>query len=289
MKRIIIAIVGLLIVLGLGATGFVYFQAASRTLEAARYVALGSSFASGPAIGEMTREAPSLCMQSEDDYPHQLARKRGLTLTDVTCSGATTRDILTNRQFFQVPQIEAIIAETELVTITIGGNDVNYSRNLIGHSAEQGAGGLMTKFLGVASDEAVEAGFEGLQDRLEQIAHEARQRAPNVRVIFVPYLTTLPPSGTCAAIGMTEASADKMRGIAARLNAATETAARNAGADYLDMAALSRDHHACSAALWVQTASGAVPFHPNLAGITAIAEALDQYLSASGDAQAPPT
>jgi lysophospholipase L1-like esterase len=288
MKRVIIGIVALLIVLGLGATGFIYFQAASRTLASAHYVALGSSFASGPAIGEMTREAPSLCMQSEDDYPHQLARKRDLTLMDVTCSGATTRDILTNSQFFQRPQIELITTETELVTVTIGGNDVNYSRNLIGHSAEQGANRIRGFLPGVTSDETIEAGFEGLQSRLEQIVHEARERSPNVRVIFLPYLTTLPASGTCANIGMTEASADKMRAVAARLNAATEVAARNTGADYVDVATLSRDHNACSDAPWVQTASEAVPFHPNLAGMTAIAEALDQHLSAAS-AEAPPT
>jgi len=54
-----------------------------------------------------------------------------LSLVDVTCSGATTADVLRAGQFDQPAQLDAVSDETQLVTVTIGGNDVFYMANLI--------------------------------------------------------------------------------------------------------------------------------------------------------------
>ena len=57
------------------------------------YVALGDSYAAGfglPAPSTLTGQPVPGCAQTTGDYPHILAAKLGLSLTDVTCSGATT-------------------------------------------------------------------------------------------------------------------------------------------------------------------------------------------------------
>lgn len=49
----------------------------------------------------------------------------GLNLVDVSCGGATTAHIL-GAWSELAPQIDAVTSDTKLVTVTIGGNDLNY-------------------------------------------------------------------------------------------------------------------------------------------------------------------
>ena len=63
----------------------------------ARYVALGSSFAAGPGPGWRAPGSPRRAGRSSANYAHLIAAHLGLELTDVTYSGATTRDILNAR------------------------------------------------------------------------------------------------------------------------------------------------------------------------------------------------
>ena len=51
----------------------------------AKYVALGSSFAAGPGIAEQLGG----CGRSDRNYSHLIAEELGLTLNNVSCSGAT--------------------------------------------------------------------------------------------------------------------------------------------------------------------------------------------------------
>lgn len=63
-------------------------------LGGAEYVALGSSFAAGPGVGERAPGSPSLCMRSASNYPQLFAALRGLDVTDVTCAGATIQNLI---------------------------------------------------------------------------------------------------------------------------------------------------------------------------------------------------
>ena len=91
-----------------------------------RYVALGSSMAAGPGIRPQVRGAPFGSGRSARNYAHLVAEQLNLDLVDVTFSGATTAHVLAERQRSARPQIEALDGSEELVTITIGGNDVGY-------------------------------------------------------------------------------------------------------------------------------------------------------------------
>src|ERR1700733_14323201 len=64
------------------------------------YVALGDSFTSGPDVPTQldavtSPRAPASCMRSSRNYPSLVARTLGLVLRDVSCSGATTKDLTT--------------------------------------------------------------------------------------------------------------------------------------------------------------------------------------------------
>lgn len=114
------------------------------------YVALGDSFSSGEGVepfelGTDVADDPSTsgvdeenrCHRSEYAYPRLLADdpRLGLQLTDfVACSGATTDTVLNGGagggSWGEGAQVDALSTETDVVTITIGGNDVGFSRVL---------------------------------------------------------------------------------------------------------------------------------------------------------------
>jgi hypothetical protein len=97
----------------------------SKLSPGARYVAIGSSYAAGFGIRPQEPRSGS-CGRSEVDYPHLVAAKLRLQLDDVSCGGAVTANALDTRQNSAPPQIDAVTPQTRLVTLTIGGNDVDY-------------------------------------------------------------------------------------------------------------------------------------------------------------------
>jgi len=286
--RGVLLLIAAVVVLAAAGAGFLFYQSRGALDGNPEYVALGSSFASGPGITTRVPGSSYPCGRSVDNYAHQLARKEHLSLVDMTCNGATTENILRHGQFFQPKQIDAVGPATKLVTVTIGGNDVDYLRNMIAlHcslspqdvSVWQRMSGLCKPV--PVSD--VNAEFTALPANMRAVAREVRQRAPHARLVFLTYLSVLPPSGTCARLGLTADQADRMRGVAARLHEITRAAAKDSGADFMDASAISAGHNACAADPWVNgfvfdMSHGKFAYHPNLAGMTAQAEGLDQLL-----------
>lgn len=276
---------------------------------APHYVAMGSSFAAGPGVTQSADSPPNRCTRSADNFAHQLARKRGLELVDVSCGGATTEHILGPWAELP-PQIDALTADTALVTITIGGNDLGYIGSLmtdscnvqsqqgkprlpicemmIAYAAKNAPGNTQQR---LAVPAPTEEGWRRTEERMERIAQEVHRRSPNARLIFVDYFTVLPESGLCDQTPLSAEIATRGRAIAARLADLTAAVARRTGAGLIKASVLSRDHDACSATPWITgflPPSGApdgmafAPYHPNLAGMTGVAEALDRELTRKG-------
>ncbi|MCH6162598.1 poly(ethylene terephthalate) hydrolase family protein [Streptomyces marispadix] len=102
--------------------------------EKIRYVALGDSAATGPLILPPDLRQPG-CLRTTRNYPARTARALGTAeFTDVTCSSAKTTD-LTGSQRTPMgavpPQLDALDADTTLVTLHIGANDISLS-SLVG-------------------------------------------------------------------------------------------------------------------------------------------------------------
>src|ERR1700760_4027181 len=97
--------------------------------SAATYTALGDSYAAGALIPNQSLN-PLGCLRSDHNYAHLTASAKGLTLTDVSCSGATTND-MTEAQNVEPgpnpPQFNGLNASTGVVSLTIGGNDIGFT------------------------------------------------------------------------------------------------------------------------------------------------------------------
>ena len=247
-----------------------------------RYVALGSSMAAGPGISPRAKDAPLRAGRSAANYPHLVAEGLGLDLVDVTYSGATTAHVLTDRQHNAPPQAGALDGTETLVTVTIGGNDVGYVPMLTAAGLPPVArslpllGGRLRELLDpTARDRAlVEVG-----ESLKAVGRTIRKRAPRALVLFVDYLTVLPPAGQPAP-PLADIDVALGRRIADTLERLTGEAAAATGCEWVRAAEASRTHHAWSAIPWTTKSSKLglplpgrpAPLHPNAAGMRAVAE-----------------
>lgn len=266
--------------LALGATA-----SAAAIPAGSTYVALGSSYAAGPGITTLAPDSPGRCGQSADNYPRQLAARLKLKLVDRSCGGAVTADILGTGPLGLAPQIEGVTADARLVTVTIGGNDVRYMAGL--GLAVCRARPDPNKPCADPAAFNLDQAFAATGANLKSIAAEVRKRAPKARLVFVDYITVLPPKGTCAIVAISAPDADELRARADRLAKLTAQVATGAHADILKASALTASHDACSPDPWVeglvqgQTPAGRAraSFHPTLPAMTAIAGALAQTLA----------
>ena len=243
-----------------------------------RYVAIGSSMAAGPGIRPDAPGAPWRAGRSARNYAHLVAEEVGLDLVDVTYSGATTAHVLNERQNGAPPQVSALDGSESLVTITIGGNDVGYVPLLIAAGVPRAA--RLVPLVGrrlreLLDRDARDRALADAADSLRKVARVVRRRSPQARVLFVDYLTLLPPAGQQAP-PMSETDADLGRHVAKTLERLTAGAAVETGCDIVKAGEASREHHAWSSHPWT-TRFGfplpgrPAPLHPNAAGMRAVA------------------
>ena len=236
------------------------------------YVALGDSFTAGPFITTM-RSDPQGCARSRSNYPAFLADWLDVsTYTDVSCSAAVTDDLYAPMQMFDgniaAPQLDAVSADTDLVTIGIGGNDFAIYDALI--RCQDGA---------ACPVEELKADARKVAGRLEQAVRRVQRAAPDATVYVVGYPDILPTEGTCDAVGVSADVLGPVTDVAGVLNASIQEGATAAGASYIDMEALSEGHDVCAKGrAWVNgprfRAGVAAPFHPKINGMRAVAAEL---------------
>jgi lysophospholipase L1-like esterase len=177
---------------------------AATTVDSPRhYVALGDSYASGPWIPEQ-RADPVGCLRSTRNYPARLAAAlRIRDYTDVSCGGARTGN-MTAPQPVRLgpnpPQFDALRPDTDLVTLTIGGNDIDIG-DLWVSCARLGA----TNPLGDPCERQATAGgtdryaqrIAATAPKVARVLEGIRARSPRARVLLVGYLRLLPPALGC--------------------------------------------------------------------------------------------
>ena len=238
-----------------------------------RYVALGDSYSAASGVLPPDPTSP-LCARSTANYPHVIAGRIGARLTDVTCGGAETKDFAQSQYPGVAPQLDALGRRTQLVTMTIGGNDNN---TFIGAIAECGLAGLST--LGQGSpchdrygssfrDDILQKTYPALVKALKAV----HRRAPRARVAILGYPWILPRTVGCF-VKMPVATGDVpyLRRIQATLNNAVRRAAAATGSTYVDLSGVSEGHDACQpvGVRWVEPVlqgSNPVVVHPNALG-----------------------
>ena len=275
----------ILVILICAAIGFVAVQGRRTPTGRPDYVALGSSYAAGAGLGALQKDSPLLCARSVAGYPQQLSRALNMPIVDMTCGGAVTANLLHGGQFFQGPQIRTITPQTRLVTITVGGNDVNFvgDMSMLSLRRADSVTGWLARRLWSGPKTEAERDFTKLHRELVELIGAIRKQAPSARIVVATYPTVLPAKGTCAQLGLSVAEVDLMRGVETELASVTRAAAKQGGAILVDMNALGAAHNACAATPWTHgvAAFSDAPFHPTLAGAKATAAAIAAALRRS--------
>lgn len=264
--------------------GFVSSEVVATGSASKHYVALGDSYASGPGI-PVQRADPVGCLRSTNNYPARLAAALHIRdYTDVSCGGAKT-DNMTVPQPVRLgpnpPQFDALRPDTDLVTLTIGGNDINIG-DLWAICAQLGAA---DPFGDPCKQQATVGGTDLYVQRITTAAPKVarvlegiRARSPRARVLLVGYLRLLPPAVGCyPAFPIARGDVPYLDRVEQQLTAMLAEQASNHGAVFVDSYASSRGHDACQlpAVKWVEgttLTSPAYPMHPNANGMQAVAD-----------------
>jgi lysophospholipase L1-like esterase len=245
---------------------------------------MGSSFAAGPGIQRRVDGSPRAAGRSTGNYAHVLARKLGLDLVDVTFSGATTQEFV-GGSAKRPAQIDAVTEATRLVTLTGGGNDVGFAPRILLSSLPgplRALPPIHRQLDSFADPELTEQRFTQLRGNLLRLGAEVRKRAPQSLLLFVEYLTVLPPDATWPTGLLPADVADWGRVVVRRLGEVTQQAAEETGGTFIPVGPASAAHHAWSADPWTRrfhlSLRGGAPYHPNAAGMAAVADLVAESL-----------
>jgi hypothetical protein len=253
------------------------------------YVALGDSYTAAPAVLPLAPRAPLDCLQSSRNYPHLTAAALGFSLTDRSCSSATTANMTTAQYPDQPPQFRALTATTSVVTIGIGGNDNQLFVSAI--AACSATDVLDVLNLGAPCRAVFGNYFVNLADgdapAVGQAIATVHSRAPAARVFVIGYPDILPQWGNCyPQLPLTTGDVAYLNGVELTLNAMLRNQAAAHGATYVDTFAASIGHDACQseATRWVEPlipGTDAAPIHPNAKGEAADARAVEAAIVAA--------
>jgi lysophospholipase L1-like esterase len=245
------------------------------------YAALGDSYSAGPGLSPQ-RPDPVSCQRSGYNWPAYVADWLDVaTYFDVTCTGATTQALLRGQPRpsgpLVPPQAGVLSSDTDLVTVSLGGNDNALFATLVGTCPELAVDDpdgspCRTAYTDNGDDDRVLGQVPG---RLAVVIRRIRLAAPSAQVVVIGYPQIFPREGTCDAISLATGDVAWAAGLVDRLNAVIEKAARSEGVRFVDVAGESAEHDICSADPWVTGAQGepeaAAPWHPFPAGMRGVA------------------
>ncbi|WP_395657590.1 SGNH/GDSL hydrolase family protein [Nocardioides sp.] len=285
-------------------------RAAQQVHREIDYVALGDSYSAGPLVkappGKPTfRPDPQACARSWNNYPAFVADYLDVSsYTDVTCSGAQVADFSSpqgGENPYAAPQLDALSADTDLVTIGIGGNDYGLFGSLVdtcGRLAQE------------HPDEATPCRDHYTVDGVDTKARDARairtriagavaavhEAAPEADVYVVGYPQLMPLGAhTCDAVGFAAGDVAWGDHIEDLLNRSLRLGATSQDATYVDTQTISRGHDACAGLkAWINGSlvvftgpKAGANFHPNRAGERGMAKAVFGVVTGRPVSKAP--
>lgn len=275
------------------------------------YVALGDSYAVGLGLPTPTG-AVAGCGQSTSSYPRLLAAALELNLTDMTCSGATTANVIGTPQDtgagVNPAQSSALSADTDIVTLTIGGNDLGFSDIISTCIATSASGPLAfvpdpkpanckSVFAPDGGTDTLAAAIAGpISSALGATLATISAAAPNAKIFVVAYPALMPdaastPPGGCftpftgsaSAFPFTDIDIAYLHGIQVQFNTEIQVATSVAGANFVSMFLGTVDDTPCAnnPGRIVEGASLLpVSMHPNASGTNLMASQASDAIQA---------
>jgi lysophospholipase L1-like esterase len=226
--------------------------AAASTVD---YVALGDSYSSGVGAPGQTGS----CAQSPNGYPAQWAAKnQPQSFTNLTCGGAVTGDVINT-------QVPGIPTGTDLVSITIGGNDIGFAPTVLTCKLSSEAA------CASAVDTAEQKIADTLPGLLDSTYAAIKSKAPGAKVVVLGYPLLFEETATCGIGGMILANRKKLNEGAELLADKIKERTAAAGLAFSDVRDEFAGHGICAAkpylnGLIVIPASDS--YHPNRDGYT---------------------
>lgn len=253
------------------------------------YVSLGDSFTAAPLVSEA--QIYDQCMRSKKNYPSQVAAALKVkTFTDMSCAGAQTKHFR-ERQYPTIPaQFDGLTRKTNLVTISMGGNDFGMYGTLIGQCSvmkglsPSGAPCKTALEMGSSATSGFRGHIKTIEERLVRSIGEIRKRSPRAQVVVVGYPQMVPGSGTCETLPLATGDYAYVRWMNQLLDGALRGAAQQTNATFIDVYTPSLKHTICSKDPWINGNMGqpdAPIFHPFLNEQTAIARLIRAKLTST--------
>jgi lysophospholipase L1-like esterase len=226
--------------------------AAPAVASADDYVALGDSFSSGVGTGSYTLS--SSCRRGVYAYPWLVAQQRPNTsLTFAACSGATTADVMAS-------QIQSVTAATDIVTVTIGGNDIGFSDLIVQCTLANCSSALDTTRASLGTV---------LSPRLDTVYTAIRGRALDASVVVLGYPRIFSSAGCFGTLGISSTERTKANELADALDQLAGARAAAAGVTYRSAIAHFSGHAVCSWSAWLNGLNlfnTVESYHPNRNG-----------------------
>jgi lysophospholipase L1-like esterase len=218
------------------------------------YVALGDSYSSG--TGTRDYSLSSGCQRGPYAYPALIKADRpGTNLTFVACSGAKTGDVLAN-------QVQSLSATTNIVTITIGGNDAGFS-SVITKCAEPwpvNCDGDITNAQNYINNT--------LPGNLNSVYSQIKSRAPSARVVVLGYPRLFMGVDCNAGTFFSTAEMTRLNQTADIMKTVISGRAAAYGFTFKDPIPAFTGHAVCSSTEWLNGLSNPISdsYHPNRTG-----------------------
>jgi lysophospholipase L1-like esterase len=263
-----------------GLSGVTVFMAnaADSTIDGTLdYIALGDSYSSGHGASSTYNGAVNTtCKRNDLAYPNQFFAKyaaalqpsKSSSMFNRACTGSKIQDVIDD-------QLGSVTGSVEMVTITIGGNDVNFAA--AGTTCVLSSSPACTAALNNLAPK-----ISPLRQPLTDLLAQIRERAPIANIVISGYPKIF-DTGDCGILAISEDNRDRMRGLQNSMNALIrEVAGASERVQYADPDDLFEGHRVCdSGDRWINQVSDGVAqldtgaaYHPNANGHAAMADAV---------------
>ncbi|MEU5169329.1 SGNH/GDSL hydrolase family protein [Streptomyces mutomycini] len=239
-------------VLALTGAGVAQAQESAASVD---YVALGDSYSSGVGAGSYD-SASGNCKRSTRAFPALWkAANNPASFAFTACSGARTGDVTAG-------QLGPLDSATDLVSISIGGNDAGFA-DVMTTCVLQSEATCLSR---IATARAyVDSTLPG---KLDSVYTAISAKAPAAHVVVLGYPRFYKIGGNCVA-GLSENERTAINGAADYLNAATAKRAADHGFTWGDVTSTFTGHEICSGSAWLHSVNWlniGESYHPTAAG-----------------------
>lgn len=221
------------------------------------YHALGDSYSSGS--GTYLRDLDFSCYRSSHAYPSVVGDSIAkATFTFSACQGDVSTDLIEN-------QTAGLNRKTDLVTFSIGGNDVGFVELILN------CANYFDEYLCMNAADSIEHRIRyELPERLRDTYASVVAKAPNAQVIQIGYPRLFGEDVSCfAASGINGDEALRLNQLSDLLDEVIFTEAQKAGITYISTINAFIGHDVCSSQPYVNGKNGVFiedVFHPTADG-----------------------